>query len=385
MQILNSGIRAFPIVLTVLLLTACAQVSTNMSNIQAAGSNGILSIDHYVPVISMVPSMTGAVSQLYVRERVSDSVPISGELEGQLVLFIHGAGTPAEVAFDVPYQGYSWMAYLAERGLDAFSMDTTGYGRSTRPIVMNDRCNLSAQHQEQLFGESCAPSYAYAATTMESDWHDIDAVVDYLRELRGVEKVHLVGWSQGGPRAAGYAALHPDKVANIVLLAPAYNRNLPATRAEAAIAGSAMTKQSRADFVANWDRQVGCTDQYDPAVSDAVWQAMLESDPVGATWGAGVRRAPRSATFGWTPAVVANTNTPIMMVVGSHDAQVNPQRVRDFYQDLGADKKVYVEMACSSHNAMWERDAEQLFDATYQWLTTTTFKGVDSGMLEMED
>ena len=52
-----------------------------------------------------------------------------------------------------------------------------------------------------------------------------------------------------------------------------------------------MTAQSRADFTANWDRQVGCAEQYEPAASDAVWSEMLASDPVGATWGAGVRRA----------------------------------------------------------------------------------------------
>ena len=62
-------------------------------------------------------------------------------------LFVHGAGTPAEVAFDVPYQDYSWMAYLARAGFDVFAMDTTGYGRSTRPAPMNDPCNLAKDRQ----------------------------------------------------------------------------------------------------------------------------------------------------------------------------------------------------------------------------------------------
>jgi pimeloyl-ACP methyl ester carboxylesterase len=47
-----------------------------------------------------------------------------------VVLFVHGAGTPAEVSFDVPYKDYSWMAYLAQAGYDVFSVDMTGYGRS---------------------------------------------------------------------------------------------------------------------------------------------------------------------------------------------------------------------------------------------------------------
>ena len=57
-------------------------------------------------------------------------------------------------------------------------------------------------------------------TTIASDWNDIDAVVDTSAPLRHVEKVSLVGWSLGGPRAGGYAARHPDKVQKLVLLAP---------------------------------------------------------------------------------------------------------------------------------------------------------------------
>lgn len=350
----------------------------------AASAQGPLRTDHFVPVVSTVPSMQGQTALLYVRERAAADVAASADLDGKVVLFIHGAGTPAEVAFDVPVAGYSWMAYLAERGFDTFSMDMTGYGPSTRPTVMNDRCNLSAEQQMQEFGSTCPPTYPDAATTMASDWNDIDAVVSYLKQLRGVDTVHLVGWSQGGPRSAGYAALHPENIGNVVVLAPAYNRVAFATAAEAPIAGDVMTKQSHADFSANWDRQVGCENQYDPAVADVIWADMLATDPVGSTWGSGVRRAPRVPTFGWTTEVVANTQTPIMMVVGTHDGQVNPERVREFYADLGAAQKVYLEMHCSSHNAMWERDAAQLFEATYQWLTTTTYQGKSTGNFDLE-
>jgi pimeloyl-ACP methyl ester carboxylesterase len=342
--------------------------------------------DHYVPVRSTAPPIAGQMALIYVRELVPPAGTAAATAGGDVVLFIHGAGTPAEVAFDVPVAGYSWMGYLAERGFRTFSMDMTGYGPSTRPLVMNDRCNLSAEQQMQEFGDVCAASYPAAATTMASDWNDINAVVAWLKVRTGVERVHLVGWSQGGPRAAGYAAQHPENVANVVLLAPAYSRNAAATAAQAPIAGAALTKQSYADFTANWERQVGCDNQYDPAVAAAVWQDMLASDPVGATWGnnGGVRRAPRTPTFGWTQETAAATQAPILMVAGTHDGQVPAERVREFYADLGAQKKVYVEMHCSSHNAMWERDAEQLFDATHQWLTTTTYQGQESGTFDLE-
>ena len=40
--------------------------------------------------------------------------------------------------------------------------------------------------------------------------------------LRGATKVNLVGWSQGGPRSAGWAAQHPERVNRLVLSAFTY-------------------------------------------------------------------------------------------------------------------------------------------------------------------
>src|SRR5881397_1236560 len=102
-------------------------------------SERLLTIDHYVKVRSTVPAIAGQPAQIYVRERVQAGTALRGSAGAdRVVLFVHGAGTPAEVAFDVPYQDYSWMAYLARAGFDVFSVDLTGYGRSTRPSPMND-------------------------------------------------------------------------------------------------------------------------------------------------------------------------------------------------------------------------------------------------------
>ena len=93
----------------------------------------LLTIDHYVQVKSTVPAIAGQPAQLYVRERVVAGSALRGAVSpDRVVLFVHGAGTPAEVAFDLPYQDYSWMAYLARAGFDVFSVDMTGYGRSTQ-------------------------------------------------------------------------------------------------------------------------------------------------------------------------------------------------------------------------------------------------------------
>jgi pimeloyl-ACP methyl ester carboxylesterase len=248
---------------------------------------------------------------------------------------------------------------------------------------MNDPCNLAKDRQAGFVPAPCAPSYPHTLTSMASDWADVGAAVDYVRALRHVDRVSLVAWSRGGPRAGGYAAQHPENVRRLVVLAPAYDRSTSADAAGRTLSdGVPLNTQSRQDFDANWDRQVGCTDQYDRAASNAVWTEMLASDPVGATWGPGVRRAPETAGT-WPPAMAKKLSVPSLMVSGAHDKQVPQDRVRDLYADVGSMEKVFVDLACSSHNAMWERNHLLLFRASLEWLTQGTVNGLKSGMLKL--
>jgi pimeloyl-ACP methyl ester carboxylesterase len=375
------------------LATACpllfAAVALTMAPaVTADDSSRLLTIDHYVRVRSTVPAIARQDAQLYVRERVVAGVAARGGAGEKVALFVHGAGTPAEVSFDVPYKDYSWMAYLAAAGFDVFSVDMSGYGRSVRPSPMDDPCNLSQESQRTfvpaLLPSPCPAPYPHQLTSVASDWADLGAAVDYIRALRRVDRVHLLAWSLGGPRAGGYAAQNPTKVNRLVLLAPAYNRMTSAVPpASLPVAGVAMNTQSHAEFAANWDRQVGCTDQYEQAASDSVWSEMMASDPVGATWGTGVRRAPNTTSWGWGPAAVAKMQTPTLMVAGVHDKQVNPERVRELYADLAAPQKVFVDLGCASHNAMWERNHDLLFRASLEWLEKGTVNGKSEGMQQM--
>jgi pimeloyl-ACP methyl ester carboxylesterase len=347
----------------------------------------LLRVDHYVRVRSAVPAISGQTTQIYAREVVLAGTALRNG-GTPVVLFVHGAGTPGEVAFDVEYKDYSWMAYLARAGFDVFAMDMTGYGRSTRPAAMNDPCNLAAAQQTAfvpaLLAAPCTPTYNRQMTTLASDWNDIGAVVDHLREIRHVERVSLIGWSLGGPRSGGYAAQHPDKVRTLVLLAPAYNRNGRGAQPEQVPAeGSAMNTQSEQEFRENWDRQTGCPDQYEPAARDAVWRQMLDSDPVGATWGTGVRRAPGTTSWGWNGEVAKGLKIPALLIIGAHDKQASPERVRDLYTDLGSPQKVFVDLACSSHNAAWEKNHLLLFAASLEWLAKGTVQGTSKGELKV--
>jgi pimeloyl-ACP methyl ester carboxylesterase len=349
----------------------------------------LLSVDHYVHAKSTAPAIMGQDAQIYVREKVLASTLARGAAPAnRIALFVHGAGTPAEVAFDVPYKDYSWMAYLARAGFDVFAMDMTGYGRSTRPAAMNDPCNFPKDQQAQFVGNvlkaACTPSYDHPITTMSSDWNDVGAVVDYLRGMRHVDRLALIGWSQGGPRSAGYTARNPEKISRLVILAPAYNRDMaPDAPDVLPRSDGPMNAQSEADFAANWDRQAGCPEQYEPAASRAVWSGMIASDPVGATWGTGVRRAPTVPSWGFNKAVAGRIEVPFLMISGQHDKQVAPQRVRDLFADLSAKQKVFIDLACSSHNAMWEKNHLLLFQASLEWLKDGTVQGKSAGEIKL--
>jgi hypothetical protein len=75
--------------------------------------------------------------------------------------------------------------------------------------------------------------------------------------------------------------------------------------------------------------------------------------------------------------------TPTLMVAGAHDKQVAPDRVRDLYADLGARDKVFIDLGCSSHNAMWEKNHTLLFKASLDWLREGAVNETKNGTLRL--
>ena len=337
--------------------------------------------DQYVTVTSTAPGHAGKPARLYVREVVASG----NERPAGVVLFLHGSGTPGYVGFDVPYKTYSWMGYLARGGYAVYAVDLTGYGRSTRPQAMGDACNVvknaRARFVPTQIAADCKPSQATDISTIESDVNDIDAVVEHLRRTRGVDKVHLLGWSQGGVRSAHYALRHPQKVASIFMLAPSYARDMPA--APRAAGDGTMGVQSQDDFHKLWAGQTRCEGQVDPEARAAVWKEMIASDPDGAKWGPGVRRAPVVQSVGCNREAAARLQVPYAMVAGTHDGQVHPERVQALYKDLASRNKVFVDLGCSSHNAMWEKNHLLLFAASLEWLRRGTVEGISQGEVRM--
>src|SRR5262249_16483623 len=161
-------------------------------------------IDHFVPHISTEGANKGSRVSLFVRQR-------RGSPTGPVVLLIQGRSAAAVPSFDLEYRDYSWMAYLADAGFDVFALDLQGYGSSSKPTVMDDPCNTSADNQAKylvpsLLPSPCPPRYPHSFGSFATDWDEIDTVVEFIRSIRDDRalKVNLVGWSRGGMRVIGY-------------------------------------------------------------------------------------------------------------------------------------------------------------------------------------
>ena len=356
----------------------------------------ITTVDRFVPHTSTVAANAGENVGIFVREKISERLLETveqGALEpGKAVLFVHGSLAASIPVFDLPHEDYSWMTRFAESGFDAFSMDHTGFGRSPRP-TMDDPCNFSRDDQDFVMpnplSAHCEPGYAFELTDSQSDWDEIDTVVDYIRNLRGVERVSLVGWSRGGgPRSAGYAARHPGKVDKLVLLAPAYVADEPA-EAPAVMPqpGLPMTLQTREMYtLGRWQGRVACSGQVDPGVEPVVWQTLMSIDPVGSAWGAGdgVLRVPNAPRWGWNREYAARVLAPTLILVGEQDFLF--EEGQSLYADLtGTQNKVLINMECATHYPFWETFHRQsMLDAAMEWLETGQYELQTRGVFTFE-
>ncbi len=346
----------------------------------------LITRDHLVPHVSTVPANAGQNVGIFVRQKAAASVLEGrGSMRGRVVLFVHGGTVPSVPDYDLEYKTYNWMAHLARAGYDVYAMDQSGYGGSPRPM-MDDACNLDPKEQKIVVPRPlkgpCLATYLNQFNTIRSDWAEIDAVVDHLRRVNNVSRVHLIGWSAGGPRVGGYVALHPQKVDRVVLYAP--SPTIAGPIPDKPGAGFALTLQTRADFEKKrWDPDVRCPGQLEPGVRDAVWKTIMQWDKVGANWGPpeGVMRVPTATQFGWTKDLAASVSAPTLIVVGEYDQLAERKAV---YEQLGSRDKVFVGVACASHFMLWEKQHRALHEATRDWLANGRLKGMARGEMRVD-
>jgi pimeloyl-ACP methyl ester carboxylesterase len=348
----------------------------------AQDMQGIITTDRFVTHVSTVPANAGKTVGLFLRERVLPSTLTKPGKPG-VVLMVHGGFGPSIVAYDLRYRDYSFMAQLAQAGFDVFTMSHTGYAPSPRPL-MDDPCNVDAEFQPLLvphvLDAPAAPRYPYKLVSSRTEWDELETVVRFIRELRGVERISLVGWSTGAPRAGGFAALHPQAVDKLVLFGPAPWFAADSPPARYPEPGAPTLLQTR-EFLLDrrWRDHVHCEGQLDdPGVCDAYWRAIMALDEVGSTWarnGEGIIRAPNRMNFGWR-ASLARIRCPTLVMLGEYD---NYAKRLEAWRGLAVEHKLFIKIACASHFVGFERGRHLLYRATRSWLADAKVDGAARG------
>lgn len=345
-----------------------------------ASGEKLLSIDRFVPHTSTVPANRGRLVGLHLREKVLSSViEQAGGEKPHVVLFLHGGYSPAVVAYDLDYRDYSWMGQLARAGYDVFALTHTGYGASPKPM-MDDPCNVDAAYQDQLIPKvlkaPSPPRYPWKLVSSRTEWDEIETVVNFIMDLRHVDRVSLIGWSTGTPRAGGFAAMHPEKVDKLVLLAPSPffpsdtpPDPMPEPGAPVILQSFEMLMKQR------WQNDVRSEGQVEHLeVREVMWRELMFQDGLGEQWGpdgVGVMRAPNRMNYGWR-ANAARIKTPTLILLGEYD---NFEKRLDSWKGLASPHKVFVKMQGASHFITYERGRHAVHKFAEEWLRTGKLGG----------
>lgn len=297
----------------------------------------------------------GAGIEIHVRnKRCVDGSPSRG-----VVILMHGSTYPSST-FDLALDGLSWMDHLAANGWDAWALDLPGYGRSTRPAIMDQPPEAN-------------PPFMRTSDAVVA----LGAVVDFVAKQRGVDRVHLIGWSWGTAITATYTAAHPGHVDRLVLYAPLWIRSgFSPINVEGPL--GAYRVVSRQDAEAR--RRAGLSREKALRIMPQAWydawaEATFTSDP----WGNGARlRAPNGtvqdmrefwaagrATF--APAAIT---APVLLIVGDCDNDTPPALAQGLFTELtNASARRLVIVGDATHSLLIETQRQQLFGSVEQFLS----------------
>ena len=299
------------------------------------------------------PSVT-----LHVREVVLPGRERTVAQDRKVLLLIHGYSVPGYVAFDTDHENCSLMRHFARVGWDTFALDLEGFGLSTRPPIMDN---------PDAFPDSKAPIHADVALS------GVERAVEFISALRGVEQVHLLGWSQGSSLEAPlYAIRHPDKVASLVLFGVEYSNAMSTEeRQKSAADDEAQKVRLSVPTPERWAGLGTNEEQIVPGCFEAHRQALLESDPKSGELGGAVR-VPAGRTVDETLAEpdfdAAKIRVPTLVIRGDADTSAKHEQNQALMAALGSSVKEYVEIQNGGHFLQFENVNMEFYQALQNFL-----------------
>ena len=278
----------------------------------------------------------------------------------RIVIFQHGA-TYGSAAFDLPFNGLSWMDYVAGHGFDTYCLDLPGYGHSERPKQMSEAAENNPPFMRTHDAADC-----------------LGAVVDFVCQRRKVDQVVLVGWSWGTAITASFTAKNNNKVERLALYAPVWDRTQSGP-SPIHVTGQLGAYRTVTKDATRKRRQGGLPDVIKDEVMpaqwfDAWWQATAasDSDSNGDTI-----RAPNGVVqdgaeywnVGKPLYDPSDITVPVLVTVGEWDNDTPPYMAQSVYPLLtSAPWKRLAIVSGGTHSIMMERNRMLLFRSVQQFL-----------------
>ena len=310
----------------------------------------------------MIPAADPDIS-LFLRNK--HPVDLNSFEPERTLLFVHGATYPAETAFDLTLNGFSWMDYIASHGYDVYLVDVRGYGRSTRPAPMD----APAEEHPAIVSAPVAIS-------------DVGCAVDFIRARRGIDKLNLLGWSWGTTLMGWYTAQNNAKVNKLVLYAPQWvgdNRLMidPGNPEKPVGAWRSVTREQMHErWVANVPADK--LDGLIPAGWFDTWaDATMATDPIGLAMNPPQLRAPNGVVQDrrdywaqgrpqYDPGEIC---VPTLLVHAEWDVDLPASMMQGYFARLiNAPYRQMIEIGEGTHTIIMERNRLLLFRAVQQFL-----------------
>lgn len=165
-----------------------------------------------------------------------DRIQLEGAEPTRDILLVHGV-TYSSHEFDIDYEDYSLVRFLARLGYAVWRLDIAGFGQS------------------QEVADGFLPDSAYAS-------EDVNAAVEAIVAQSGRDKVDVLGWSWGTVTTSLYAKNHPEHLGKLVLYAPI-------------LSGIGEVQVSEPFHANDWehaasDFQMGADGTYDSAITEPI-------------------------------------------------------------------------------------------------------------------
>lgn len=277
--------------------------------------------------------------EIYVWEKYVDDPN-----DKPVVVLAHGSATAGRESFDLQVPGkpsYSLMDRLAQEGFAVFALDTRGFGRSTHP-------------EEHM-------------TTAQAS-EDLNAVVDYVLELRDVNAVNLLAWSWGTQYSGMFIMNNPEKVERYVSYAQMHVNSPDIAQRRPRV--EVFRENPYVNIPeAGWKprfESMTPAEVNDPEVVDAYAAAAAEVEVKTAT-------GPQLDMVTIMPMINARLMpVPIMIIHGEYDDVADVEGLLPFFRELPDPYKKYVIIPDAGH-MMHLQEGHRMF----QHEVASFFKGAE--------